>query len=362
MLGFKRTYKLPFKSDIPNYIQDFLANASLLKLRFKYIKRLLFLLIRGQKSLEVDNILPEHQRILWINISAPSLGDSLMDLSSRILLKNKKIDLFTSKKNGKLYKNDRIFNSIFTKKEDIDRIKYDLVIIDSFSSRSINIKYQIAPKVHFVGMFGYFNGPEVNRVLFSFHRMNQLLGYIKSEIELSNIAKCSISISKSDEKFVYNLKLPVKYITIAIGGEWKYRTYEHWKQIIQELNKIDNDLTIVLLGSKNAEDSITKILDSHSSTNVINGTNKYTFNQTTEIIKGAKVLLCSDGGLMHAANAVNTPIIAIFARLSPKMQLTQSIRAETFYDKKDVNNILAKDIIFKYKEFFKFDYSHPQDE
>jgi heptosyltransferase-2 len=362
MLGFKRTYKLPFKFSIPNYIQDFLANASLLRFKFKYIKRVLFLLIRGQKSLEVDNILLEHQRILWINISAPSLGDSLMDLSSRILLKNRKIDLFTSKKNENLYKNDRIFNSIFTNKEDIDRITYDLVIIDSFSSRSINIKCQIAPKVHYVGMFGYFNGPEVNRVLFSFHRMNQLLGYIKSEIELSNIARCSISISKSDEKFVNNLKLPINYIAIAIGGEWKYRNYEHWKQIIQELYKIDNNLTILLLGSKNAEVSITKILDSHSLTNVINGINKYTFNQTTEIIKRAKVLLCSDGGLMHAANAVNTPIIAIFARLSPKMQLTQSIKAKTLYDKKDVNNILVKDIIFKYKEFFKFDHSNLKDE
>jgi ADP-heptose:LPS heptosyltransferase len=362
MLGFKRTYKLPFKCYIPNYTQDFLADASLLRCRLKYIKRLLFLLIRGQKSLEVDNILSEHQRILWINLSAPSIGDSLMDLSSRILLKNKKIDLFTSKKNGNLYKNDQFFNSIFTKKDDVNRVKYDLVIIDSFSSRSINIKCQIAPKIHYVGMFGYFNGPEVNRVLFSFHRMNQLLGYIKSEIELSNIAKCSISISKSDEKFVNNLKLPMKYIAIAIGGEWKYRTYEHWKQIIQELKKIDNNLPIVLLGSKNAEDSITKILDSDSSTNVINSINKYTFNQTTEIIKRAKVLLCCDGGLMHAANAVNTPIIAMFARLSPKMQLTQSIRAETFYDKKDVNNILVKDIIFKYKEFFKFDHSNLKDE
>ena len=225
MCGFKRTYKLPFKSYIPNYTEDFLANASLLTCRFKYIKRLLFILIRGQKSLQVENILSEHQRILWINISAPSLGDSLMDLSSRILLKNKKIDLFTSIKNRDLYQDDQIFNSIFTKKEDVDRIKYDLVIIDSFSSRSVNIMYQIAPKVHYVSMFGYFNGPEVNRVLFSFHRMNQLLGYIKSDVEISNIAKCTISISKSDEIFVGNLKLPISYVAIAIGGEWKHRTY-----------------------------------------------------------------------------------------------------------------------------------------
>lgn len=321
--------------------------------RFKYIKRLLFLIIKGQKSLEVHNILPEHQRILWINISAPSLGDSLMDLSSRILIKSKKIDLLTSKKNGNLYNNDQIFNTIFTKKEDIDSNKYDLVIIDSYSTRSINAKYKVAPKVNFVGMFGYFNGPEVNRVLFSFHRMNQLLGYAMGDIELSNIAKCSISISKPDERFVKNLKLPLNYIAIAIGGEWKYRTYEKWDKVIQSLFEIDNDLTILLLGSKNAESSLPKLFKSDTTFNIINCVNKYTFNQTTEIIKGAKLLICCDGGLMHSANAVDTRIISIFARLSPKMQLTKSIKAETLYDQKDVNNILVKDIITKYKEFSK---------
>jgi hypothetical protein len=116
MLGFKRTYKLPFKCYIPNYTQDFLADASLLRCRLKYIKRLLFLLIRGQKSLEVDNILSEHQRILWINLSAPSIGDSLMDLSSRILLKNKKIDLFTSKK-MEIYTKMINFSILFLRKK-----------------------------------------------------------------------------------------------------------------------------------------------------------------------------------------------------------------------------------------------------
>jgi len=200
-------------------------------------------------------------------------------------------------------------------------------------------------------MFGYFNGPEVNRVLFSFHRMNQLLGYAKGEIELSNIAKCSISISRPDERFVKNLKLPLKYIAIAIGGEWKYRTYEKWDKVIQSLFEIDNDLTIVLLGSKNAESSLPKLLKSGSTFKIINCVNKYTFNQTAEIIKGAKLLICCDGGLMHSANAVNTPILSIFARLTPKMQLTKSIASISLYDDEDVNNIEVTAI---FEEFLKF--------
>ena len=62
---------------------------------------------------------------------------------------------------------------------------------------------------------------------------------------------------------------------------------------------------------------------------------------------------------MHSANAVNTPVVAMFARLSPEMQLTQSIRAFSVYDKDDVNNISVKDFLTKYKEATSFVDSHP---
>ena len=86
MLGFKKTYILPFKFDIPNYAKEFLEKKSFIKLWIKFIKRYLYIHLKGQNSLEIYNILPEHKDILWINISAPSLGDSLTDLSSRIML------------------------------------------------------------------------------------------------------------------------------------------------------------------------------------------------------------------------------------------------------------------------------------
>ena len=69
---------------------------------------------------------------------------------------------------------------------------------------------------------------------------------------------------------------------------------------------------------------------------------KFTFNQTTEIINQAKLLICCDGGLMHAANAVETPIIPLFARLQEQMQLTSSIKAFPIFDPTNVNNILVK--------------------
>jgi ADP-heptose:LPS heptosyltransferase len=359
MSDYKKTYTLPFKFGIPNYSQAFLEETSAFKRLLKYIKRYFYILLRRQNKHEVFNILPSHNRILWINLSAPSLGDSLMDLSSRVMLKDKNIDLFTDKKNAILYDDDQVFANVYTKKEAVGSSKYDLVIIDSYSTRSINIKSNLASTTPYIGMFGYYNGPEVNRVLFSFHQMNHLLGYIKSEVDINSSSKVSLCISNQDKEIVKNIGLPAEYIMIALGGEWKYRTYNKWDCVIEKLISKDNNINIILIGSDNAKDSAKVIFDKFSDYNIINCVAKFTFNQTSQIIKQAQILLCCDGGLMHSANAVNTPIVALFARLTTQMQLTESICAFSLYDKNNVNNITVENVINKYNEAVNSVFNHP---
>ena len=354
MLDFEKIYILPFKFEIPNYIQEFHKKKPVIKTWFKFFKRYLYLILKGQKLLEVSSILPKHKYILWINISAPSLGDSLMDLSSRILLQERKVDLLTDKKNSDLYKDDLIFSKVYSDKKQVETNLYDLVIIDSYSTRSIYIKAKIASSTPFVGMFGFFNGPEVNRVLFSFHQMNQLLGYKKNESQINSMAKSSISISDFDKKIVQNINLPRSFIAVALGGEWSYRTYQKWNEVIEEIIVNDNELNVVLLGSSNAKHFAKEIINKFSHLNIYNYVNQFTYNQTAQIINRARILLCCDGGLMHAANSVNTPIIALFARLSPEMQLTEPIKAFSVYDESDVNNILVENVIKKYMEASSF--------
>ena len=316
MLDFKKTYTLPFKYDIPNYIGGFLKQSFFLQRWIKYFKRYLFIILNGQKKLELFSILPEHQDILWINISASSFGDSLMDLSSRSLLEGRSIDLFTSKNIAELYLTDTIFNNVYSDEEIILRNNYNLVIIDSYSTGSIIVKCRIAPKANYIGMFGYFNGPEVNRVLFSFHQMNNLLGYQKSEKEINSIAKASISINKFDQHLINKNNPQGKYIAIALGGEWEYRTYNKWDEVIEYIVKNHRHINIALLGSGNANVIANKLSKQFSSNNLFNYVSKHTFNQTAQIIKQADILICCDGGLMHAANALNKTVVPLFARLS----------------------------------------------
>ena len=246
MLAFNRTYQLPFKYAIPTYTKQYLKKKNIYQRFFKFFKRYIFIVLKSQKNLEIFSILPCHHKILWINLSASSLGDSLMDLSSRVMLSDKNVDLFTNKKNKHIYQSDEIFNNIFSQINEMQNIKYNLVILDSYSTRSIKVKSLIAPKSPYVGMFGYFNGPEVNRVLFSFHRLNQLLGYINTNDEINAKARTLISISNSDKSIIQQKKLPRSYIAIVIGGEWEHRTYKKWEEVIRLLFMQEDNLNIVI--------------------------------------------------------------------------------------------------------------------
>jgi heptosyltransferase-2 len=358
MLNFHRTYTVPFKYNIPNYISIHLQKVKLYSRAFKFLRRYLYLIFLRQKNLEISRILPAHKKILWINVSAPSLGDSLMDLSSRRLLSGRTVDLYTDEKNYNLYLNDKYFNKIFTNCKDLYTREYDLVILDSFSSRTIKIKAKIAPKIIFVGMFGYFNGPEVNRILYSFHQMNYLLDYPMTEEEIIDNAKNSLSISRKDQEIVQNI-IPKNYITISLGGEWKYKTYQKWKEVLNQLLLDNKNIKIIFVGSNNALIPSKQLLKSFPDDQLLNFTSLLSFNQTAEVIRKSEVFLCCDGGLMHAATALNAKIVALFARLTPEMLLSKNTNLYSLHDQENVNNIRPSKVISKYYEAINSADNHP---
>jgi heptosyltransferase-2 len=192
--------------------------------------------------------------------------------------------------------------------------------------------------------------------------MNHLLGYVRNEGEINASAKTSMSISKKDQEIVRQISLPNNYIAIVLGGEWDYRTYNNWGKVIQQILVSDKQTSFVFIGSANAKDMVEDFLKKFLEANTVNCVDKYSFNQTAQIIQQAKILLCCDGGLMHAANAVGTPIIPLFARLTPKMQLTDAVTAFPLFDQKDVNNISADDVLEKYDKAVSFVSSRSQGE
>ena len=346
---YKETFTLPFKEDIPCYLDAYQSQIKNPLRIIKYLKRYLYMILKREIKNERNEISLSQKKILWINKSAPSLGDSLMDLSSRTLMATKDIDLLTDKKNAPIYENDLIFKNTFCETENLKGKVYDLIILDSYSTRTIGLKNKLFPNTDFVSMFGFFNGPEVNRVLFSFHRLNNLLGLKMSSYEINHIARPSMKISK-----VKSIKLPNEYITIAIGGEWEYRTYNNWLGVVSIILRNYKNINIILVGSENGKIYAESIVSKFSEGQVIDCVGKYSYKETAYIISKSNLFIGCDGGLMHAANCFQRILVPLFARLEPSMQLTENMPAFPEFDYDDVNNISVNSIFRSFDSAFKF--------
>ena len=312
---------------------------------FKYLKRKLFMKLALQDALIIDFIPKEATKILWINFSAPSLGDSIMDLSGRVLLKDFNIDLLTDTKNHSLYENDMVFKTIFNKVEDAKNShladSYDLIILDAFSPKIVKAKKQIAPLTPFVGMWGYLNGFEVHRTIYSFVRIQHLLD---PKASISQPILPSLAVSELVKLKSDSVK-PI--IAIVVGAEWEYRRYDKWGDVISHLL---SQYQVLLVGSSNGLKDASEIISIFPE--CINYVGNCTLAETVSIISQAKIVLAADGGLWHVACALTKPSVALFAAMPLLNESgirvnrdTADMLCEVIYDDNQVSNIDPKEIL-----------------
>ena len=171
----------------------------------------------------------------------------------------------------------------------------------------------------------------------------------RSDAEIIDIAKNSLSISRKDQEMVQNI-VPQNYITISLGGEWKYKTYQKWSEVINQLLLDNKNIKIIFVGSKNALRTSKQLLNIFPKDQLLDFTSILSFNQTAEVIRKSEVFLCCDGGLMHAATALDAKIVSLFARLTPEMLLPKNTNLFSLYDQENVNNIRPSKVISKYYE------------
>jgi hypothetical protein len=311
---------------------------------FKYLKRRTYTWIFTRKDLLLEKIPKDTKRILWINLSAPSLGDSLMDLSGRVLLDNYEVDLLTDPKNSTLYKDDECFNNVFTEAKEIFHQNlsdsYDLFILDSFSPRVLRVMNAVSSNTAFVGMWGYVNGFEVHRTIYSFARICYLLGTVSFN------KKRIIPSLKITSSFDFKKDSAKPLIAVVVGAEWEYRRYDKWAEVIGFFIK---DYEIVLVGSKNGLNDAQEIM--HRFNNCQDFVGKCSLIETSQILSTADVVVAADGGLWHVACALGKPTVCLFAAM-PIFDLyqnrvnrdTSDMICETVYDSIAVKNIPVAEV------------------
>ena len=284
---------------------------------FKFIKRWVVLSLLGQRRRLVETVPPSVQRILWINLTAPSLGDSLMDLSARRLLADREVHLLTSGKNAALYVDDPYISKVMTEvsaaRHEHARCSYDFIIVDSFSPRSLFPKVRIALDCPLVGVYGFLNGFEIHRTLYAYARVGYLLR-LPHEALCPRVTELKLGQDFQGETLLSPFKKRGGVtVAIGIGGEWVFRTYSRWLEVITILVKETPDLSIVLLGSTNGLEDAARIERAVPSTQLLNLVGETSLAESCSVLRVCDVYLGADGGLWHMASACGLPTVALFA-------------------------------------------------
>lgn len=338
-----------FANEIPVDLGP-VRNKSALSLLWRRLRPAISLALRHQFPLQREQIDRNLRRVLWIYKGSPQIGDSLMDLASRVLLAQHgiKVDLCTDPHLAKLYHADDVFGSVFSDASQLAPHDYDLVILDSFKWRCLEDKFRYLPRLPFVTMRGYFSGPEFNRTLFSFCRMNQLLDAGLSDAHLHACALPHLCSSQADRESVAALALPEDSIALAIGGASPGRTYHHWDKVVATLLQRNENNSFVLLGSSNAitmRDAILHTTSGHKS-RIIDCVNRHTLTQTFEILRRCTLAVAADGGLLHIANAAGIPTVSLFDRhIAPALRLTTANRSITVQSTGTISDIGIDEVV-----------------
>ena len=144
-----------------------------------------------------------------------------------------------------------------------------------------------------------------------------------------NVPKSDIDWAESEQK-----RLGIKesgYILIHGGssklaqakGIDKIYPAQSWKQIIQNFQQRQPDLTVVVLQGPEDEQLVQELLRSSPAAKVTSPTD---IGKLAAMIASANLMLCTDSAPMHLAVAVQTYTIALFGPTEPKKLLPASDR------------------------------------
>ncbi len=291
---------------VPSNYENFrLDQKQQLKTVLRYLKRYLYMCARGQRQLLRHFIESDVRKILWINLSAPSLGDALMDLSAVSLLGERRVTLVTHTANIQLFEGDSLFERVLSPSNGVVKglriEKFDLVVLDSFSPRTLDIKIKASPSTPFVGIYGFLNGYEVHRTIYAFRRLEKLLG-------IKSLATTRLRLASDGSHHIRSITRP--RLGVGIGGEWEFRTYKHWPIVLANL--VSLDLDIILLGSENGLKDAAEIFHLFGD-RVMNLVSRTSLKEAIEQLRACDAFLGADGGLWHIASACGLPSVSLHA-------------------------------------------------
>ena len=339
------TWTPPFAQPLPSDAEHYAAMAPIGRIAWRRFRRMAWLAVRGQRALERERIELADRRILWIHQGMPQVGDSLMDLACRNLLRGREITLLTDPHLCPLYAHDDIISRVTADAAGAARGEYDLAIVLGVSSHNLRAKLAHFRSLPFVSLHGYYTGPEFNRTLFGYYRLDQLLGGHAGQVEIESIARPHMVAGAEAVAAVDALALPARFIAIALGGVRGWRTYARWPEVVAALRAAGVAEPIVLLGAANGSEARDGVMAAACGGRLVDRVDRHTLPEVHEILRRGALAVAADGGLLHVAHAAGTPTVSLFAeRIDPSYRLTAADRSVALYHPREVSEIAPEEI------------------
>lgn len=335
---------------------DYLAEMGYLKIGWRAIRRNFFYFMSRQNKFHMNSIEFLGKHVVWLYFGEDQIGDSLMDLAPRSLLKEHgyTVDLITTKKIASLFNNDPWFNNVIIECNGLS-IKYDFAIVISKKHRSLKYKIKNFKNLPWVSILESFSGPDFNRASYATQRILDLMNLNINNTSFNHHSsqKLNSNFSENNENLEFiNGK---KIIALCIGGVDELRIYKKWIPIINSLNEIGTN-EFILIGSENGLNIAKSITQEHFENAVIyNYVGKLSIFECRNIFTISKLIICADGGLMHVAATTTTPIVSFFSTaIHPDWRLPLRENIISLSSKtEDVNDIPLNLIVSSINELIK---------
>lgn len=347
--GINRSVTLPYagvpqEAYVVHGVKDFLS------IWKKFLHRWLLLLIHRQRALMCDAA-PPNGRVLFIYHGVNNFGDAIMDLSGRVLLKERRgIDLLLSPEISSLFMDDDVFDNVFTNIDDVNNIKYDFIILNTLGVRSIKFKAKYFKNISFSCVSGHMMHVDYNHIQLGFIAINSLFKIGFTTAALLTQSKPYLPHSSKTRSEPHNPKTTTKpYIVIALGGRDPLRTYAHWDAVLRLLDEnieFARRYDVFFIGSANAQSTTSTLMQmpwQHIQPRSFVNTLDFLGNQL--LIAHSALFIGADGGLMHLAHTTNTPSVTLFdAGVNPGMRLTPACQSISIQSDDEVSRIDPKNV------------------
>lgn len=130
-------------------------------------------------------------------------------------------------------------------------------------------------------------------------------------------------------------RLPAKRVVIAPGSRWPTKRWsaDKFAELAKHISD-RHDYHIVILGDERDAESIERI-ETSLHDNVTNLAGKTTILEAAAVIRNSKAFIGNDSGLMHLAEAVGVPVVALFG---------PTVEAFGYYPSLESSRVIERDI------------------